>query len=68
MARATLFIPKTRTGARLRQRLNRLRQENSESARQLASLEEEHARLQARFKLLREATSDGLWDAELGDR
>ena len=51
-----------------RRRIDKLGRAGSRTRRELAALDEEHARLQARFDLLREATSDGLWDVELGER
>ncbi|MBD8532168.1 MULTISPECIES: EAL domain-containing protein [unclassified Massilia] len=49
--------------------MNQLRRSSSLAAHaRWAALTSDHARLQARFDLLREATSDGLWDVELGER
>lgn len=39
-----------------------------EVCREVEALEEENAGLRARLDLLRDATSDGLWDVELGQR
>ena len=52
----------------LQRRIGRLQRAGSRVRQDLALLAEDHARLQARFDLLREATSDGLWDVELGER
>lgn len=54
--------------ARVRQRLNDLRRAGTQARTELATLRNAHTLLQARFDLLRESTSDGLWDVELGER
>jgi len=60
--------PANKLAARLRQRLDNARRLDSVMRADLATLRDAHTRLQARFDLLRESTSDGLWDVELGER
>ena len=60
--------PANKLAARLRQRLDNARRLDSVMRADLAMLLDAHTRLQARFDLLRESTSDGLWDVELGER
>jgi diguanylate cyclase (GGDEF)-like protein/PAS domain S-box-containing protein len=52
----------------LRRQVAVLKRAASGTRAQLAALGQEHDRLLERFDLLREATSDGLWDVELGER
>ncbi|QJE02093.1 EAL domain-containing protein [Massilia forsythiae] len=58
------------TGLRsaLQRRVLRRWRRGMEARAESALLKDDHARLQARLNLLREATSDGLWDVEIGQR
>lgn len=60
--------PGNKSAPHLRRQLGRMRREGAQARSDLAQLLDAQARLQARFDLLREATSDGLWDVELGER
>ena len=65
---ATLIGNRTRSGPGLRRQIVLLKRTGVGLRAQFAALGQEHARLLERFELLREATSDGLWDVELGER
>jgi len=60
--------PKGRPDRSLRQKLVRRWRTEQVLREEMAALLDENTRLQARLGLLREATSDGLWDVELGQR
>lgn len=64
--------PGNKSGARssrqISSQLSSARREGGQARSELATLLDAHTRLQARFDLLRESTSDGLWDVELGER
>ena len=57
-----------RKGTPLAARQAALRDVVREVCDEVQALQEENARLRARLDLLRDATSDGLWDLELGQR
>jgi hypothetical protein len=67
---STLFAAPSRgrPDKSLRQKLVRRWRMEQVLREEMAALLDENTRLQARLGLQREATSDGLWDVELGQR
>lgn len=64
MAFRILKKPTCSRTAKIQQQLSRALQRGAQAERELAASYEENQRLKARFDLIRQATSDGLWDME----